>query len=354
MPEIRFDIVSGGFAVIAAERAKRPSDWESAQRSRKDIPSSDARCPFCPGNEKLTPPEVKAVRGESPPDEPGWTIRVVPNKFPALVRPEDLPGEEGERSALQGQAPEGLHTAMYWRIPGIGAHEVVVESTLHNATLGSYAPEHLACVLEVLKERALLLYDRRETRYVQVFKNHGERGGASLSHPHFQVIGLPVLPSAVVSEGLRQREYESRAGRCLFCDMVERELEKDVRVVGKSAEFVVLSPFASGYSFEALIVPRKHLGSFAEAGVEDNRALAQALVDLFRRYEALFPSLPYNMVFHGIPETARNRRNWPYHAHIHVYPRLNAEAGLELGTGVHINPLPPELATRQLLSALTD
>ena len=351
MPEIRFDIVSGHFAIIAIERAKRPSDWEAAQKDEREAKDFDPGCPFCPGNERLTPPELYALRGDTPSDGPGWRVRVVPNKFPALVDPNDLPADQDSRvPSLPGQVPEDLDTAMYWMGPGVGAHEVVVESTSHDATLGSYAPGHLREVLDVLQERTLLLYDRKEVRYVQVFRNHGRPGGASLSHPHFQVVGLPVLPTLVASEGLRQRDYEARTGRCLVCDLVERELEKDVRVVSKASEFVVLSPFASRYSYETLVIPRRHVASFPEIGIEERAALAGAVVDLFAGYESLFASLPYNMVFHGMPETALRRRKWPYHAHIHVYPRLHTEAGLELGTGIHINPSPPELATKQLLS----
>lgn len=348
MPELRFDLVSGGFALIATERAKRPSDFKAAQKPEEPARPVDPACPFCPGNEKMTPPEISALRGDTARDTEGWQVRVVPNKFPALVRPEDLPGEDAPSVPAEG--PENLGTAMYWQVPGVGAHEVVVESTAHGGTLGSYPVDHLKDVLGVLKERSLLLYDRPEIRYVQVFKNQGPRGGASLAHPHFQVIGLPVMPAAVASEGARQREYEARAGRCLFCDLVEREIEKNVRIVKATPEFVALCPFGSRYSFETLIIPRKHISCFTEMGPADDKGLAAVMVDLFSRYEALFASMPYNMVFHGVPAAIRQKRKWPFHAHIHVYPRLNTEAGLELGTGVYINPSPPEAAAQQLVS----
>lgn len=349
MPEIRFDIVSGGFAIVATERAKRPSDFKAAQKAAGEAAGADPGCPFCPGNERLTPPEVSALRGETSPDTAGWQVRVVPNKFPALVKPEDALGDDAP--AVPGEGPQNLDTAMYWQTPGVGAHEVVVESTAHTGTLGTYSPDHLKDVLGVLRERSLLLYDRPEIRYVHVFKNQGPRGGASLSHPHFQIIGLPVIPVAVASEGARQRDYESRTGRCLFCDLVEREIEKGVRIVEKSGEFVALCPFGSRYSFETLIVPRKHISCFGEMAAGDEKSLAELMTGLFARYEALFAAMPYNMVFHGIPGATRLKKKWPFHAHIHVYPRLNTEAGLELGTGVYINPSPPEVAAEQLRSA---
>ena len=350
MPEVRFDVVSGAFAVIATERAKRPCDWKAAQRAPAELPEKDPACPFCPGNEGQTPPELAALRDGGGPDQPGWRVRVVPNKFPALVPPEALPEEDREMPSV-GQVPEELDTAMYWRSPGVGAHEVVIEGSAHNGTLGTYTSGHLRDVFLMLKERVRSLYDMKEIKYVQVFKNHGERGGASLAHPHFQIIGLPVMPTTLANEATRQREYESRTGRCLFCDLVEREIEKDVRVVSKSKDFAVLAPFASRYSFETVIVPRKHVSSLADAGADFFLALAESTIGLFGGYEALFSSLPYNMVFHGLPGTARATRDLPYHAHIHVYPRLATEAGLELGTGVHINPSPPEEVARQFIAA---
>jgi UDPglucose--hexose-1-phosphate uridylyltransferase len=206
-------------------------------------------------------------------------------------------------------------------------------------------------VLSVLRERVRLLYDRDEVKYVQVFKNHGERGGASLAHPHFQIIGLPVMPGTVVNEETRQRDYESRTGRCLFCDLVEREIEKDVRVISRSDAFAVIAPFASRFSYETVIVPRRHLSCLSDASDDDLLSLAEAIVSLFSRYETMFASLPYNMVFHGIPAKTRGDRKGLCHAHIHINLRLGTEAGLELGTGAYINPSPPELATKQFLSA---
>ena len=352
MPEIRFDILAGNFSVIATERAKRPSDFKAAQSPGQAVPERDPGCPFCPGNERLTPPEVFAIRDGSARDEPGWRIRVVPNKFPALVEPGDLPEDERfEVPSLPEQVPEGLGTAVYWAAPGVGTHEVVVESTSHDATLGAYEPQHMKDVLEVIRERILFMYSKPHVKYVQVFKNQGHAAGASLSHPHFQIIGLPVLPGLMATEGIRQKAYEAETGRCLVCDLVERELEKGKRVVIETKDVVVLCPFASRYSYETLVVPRNHAPSFIEAGEDTVLALATAIVDLFGKYESLFPSLPYNLVFHDMPPAAMAGRRWPYHSHAHVYPRLNREAGLELGTGVFINPSPPETCAEQLRSA---
>jgi UDPglucose--hexose-1-phosphate uridylyltransferase len=350
LPEIRFDALSAGFAVIATERAKRPTDYRSAQDEGQELPETDPKCPFCPGNEHETPPEVWAKRQDGAADSPGWTVRVVPNKFPALVaRPQDAGEDEAWRVP---PFPESLEGSLYWQGPGVGRHEVVVESPAHNGSLGSYSLEQMKDVLDAIKRRLTSIYESKDVAYVQIFKNSGKIAGASLTHPHFQIIGLPVMPSVVVSEGQRLKDYESKTRRCLVCDLLEREAEKDVRVVAKSDRFLVISPFASRYSYETLIVPTEHISGLSEMSDAMTIDLAGVIVQLFGAYEAMFSSLPYNMVFHGLPSEVKTKRGWPCHAHIHVYPRLNTAAGLELGSGTYINPTPPELATREFIAAM--
>ncbi|NLC16243.1 MAG: galactose-1-phosphate uridylyltransferase [Firmicutes bacterium] len=345
MPELRYDILSGTYAIIASERAKRLSDFKSAQADKKTVPESDPGCPFCVGNENETPPEVYALRDSGGENEPGWRVRVVPNKFPALRQAE---AAEGDVGAVDGEcAPEVDDASMYWRMPGIGAHEVVVESTRHNGTLGTYTAEEMAEILETLKQRYRVLGDCKPIRYVQLFRNWGPEGGASLLHPHFQAIGLPFTPPEVSAEISRFREYEAKTGRCLLCDYIERETEKDERVALRNDEFIVLCPFASRFSFETLIVPRKHSRTFSELDNDKAKHLAGIFTSLFRAYEDMFASLSYNIVFHTLPPPKRTRKHPTDHWHIHVYPRLNVEAGLEKGAGVWINPTPPELAAVQ-------
>ncbi len=350
MPELRFDILTGDFAIIATERAKRPSDFKAAQKA-ETLPEHDPKCPFCQGNEKLTPPEVFALRDGTRSDEPGWSVRVVPNKFPALMPAKEAPEEVLERLRSGGsKAPETGDPFMYWQVPAVGAHEVVVESVRHDLSLGGYTKEHLAAILEVLKARMLALYDLKEVKYVQVFRNFGPAGGASLVHPHFQIIALPVLPPRVAQEQARFLQYESTTRRCLLCDLVEREIEKDERIIAKTEDFVMLCPFASRHSFETVIIPRKHAANFAASSHSELSQLAEAVEGLFSRYEALFSSLSYNIVLHSASVPGRNKSGQPYHWHLHVLPRLTIEAGLELGTHVQINPTPPESARQQFLS----
>lgn len=349
MPEIRFEALTGGFTVVATERAKRPLDF-AVPSDKLCLPERDEKCPFCPGNEAQTPPEVWAKRWGGERDGKGWTVRVVPNKYPALASKPD--GSEGGERWRLPPFPEAPDAALYWQAPGVGYHEVVIESPRHNGTLGSYSSDHMKDVLDALRLRCLDLYARKEVAYVQVFKNNGRTAGASLMHPHFQVLALPVIPSLVAQEGQRLRDYESKTRRCLLCDIAEREAEKDVRVVLKTEGFIVLSPFGSRYSYETLIIPREHTPGFTE--MEDSLFidLARTLVRLFGAYESMFADLPFNLVVHGVPASLRDGRGWSYHAHIHIYPRLNTEAGLELGSGSFINPTPPELATREFIAAM--
>ncbi len=338
MPELRFNMLSGNYVIIATDRARRPSEFPAAQVDEGPAPELDPKCPFCPGNEDKTPPEIFTLRGDG-----SWKVRVVPNKFPALRPLASFHKSEASTiTAALEQTPGIGDSAMYWHVPSIGAHEVVVESPRHNGTLGTYSVDEMVSILQVLRDRSLVLYERKETKYVQIFRNWGKLGGASLLHPHFQIMALPVMPPGLATEASRLSEYENKTKRCLLCDMAERELEKDERVVSSTESYVALCPFASAFSYETLILPRKHMSTVFGSTTEDMRNLAEAFTDLFARYETAFSSLSYNVVFHNGHDN--------FHGHIHVFPRLTVEAGLELGTGVHINPSPPEMAAKHLRS----
>ncbi|HHY35505.1 MAG TPA: galactose-1-phosphate uridylyltransferase [Firmicutes bacterium] len=346
MTTVRYDVLSGSFCVIAQERSKRPSDFPGAQKHQELGRARVENCPFCPGNEKMTPPEVAAFREGGERDGPGWSVRVVPNKYPAFV-PVEESGEEEEdafKHCLK-EMPEVVGSpdaSMYWELPGIGAHEVIIDSPAHNGTLGTYSRATAGLIIRMLRDRHRALSAKPEIAYVHLFRNWGPEGGASLSHPHFQGIGLPFVPGSVLEEETRFQEYSKKTGRCLLCDIAEREMEKDERVVLKGDAFRVIAPFASRFSYETLIIPRGHKGSFGRISDDECDALAASLTALFARYERLFPSLSYNMVWHSLPD---GKHQVPeYHWHIHVFPRLTTMAGLELGTGVFINPTAPEVA----------
>ncbi len=222
MPELRKDPIVGRWVIISTDRAKRPSDF-----LREAVKIKGGFCPFCNGNESKTPPEILAYRpsnnGSTPQkDSPGWTVRVVPNKFPAL-------GIEGN---LNKQA-EG----MFDKMNGIGAHEVVIETPDHNATLATLPAKKIEDVLWAFRDRILDLKKDRRFKYILLFKNHGEAAGASLEHSHSQLIALPILPIYVVEELNGAKQYYIYKERCVFCDAIRQEMDSGIRVVGENEDF---------------------------------------------------------------------------------------------------------------------
>jgi UDPglucose--hexose-1-phosphate uridylyltransferase len=316
--------------IIATDRAKRPSDFV-----REPPKQSGGFCPFCYGNESKTPPEILVYRSDgAEPNSPGWTVRVVPNKFPAL-------GIEGDL----GRKGEGLFDKMN----GIGAHEVIIETPEHNATIGTLPAKGVEDVVWAFRDRVLDLKKDRRFRYVLIFKNHGEAAGASLEHPHTQLIALPIVPKRVQEEVDGSRQYYSIKERCIFCDVLRQELDSRIRIVEENSDFVTLEPYAPRFPFETWILPKKHESHFEDCQSTIYQNLAQALKSLVSRMERVLESPAYNMVIHTSP--MRDASNDYYHWHVELMPRLTRVAGFEWGTGFYINPTPPEEAAAFLKEA---
>ncbi|MBC7344674.1 MAG: galactose-1-phosphate uridylyltransferase, partial [Clostridia bacterium] len=225
MSEIRYEPLTGTWVVIATERKKRPSDFVIAHEEK-----TGAFCPFCPGNEDHTPPEVYAVRPEGKPNTPGWLTRVVPNKFPALS-----PDNQDKK-----QAPTGGD--LLAKSPGLGAHEVILESPDHETTFPFLTPEQQALVVATWHQRYTELQQNPDFKFAQLFKNHGAEAGASLEHPHSQLIATPVVPRAVETEIRRSADYHLRQGNCLICSLIEKELQEGARILTQNRSFVVFCP----------------------------------------------------------------------------------------------------------------
>ena len=330
MPDLRKDPITGRWVIIATDRAKRPSDFV------REAPKQAAGfCPFCYGNEAKTPPEILVYRADgSGPNSSGWTVRVVPNKFPAL-------GIEGDL----GRKGEGLFDKMN----GIGAHEVIIETPDHDATLGTLPEKRVEDVVWAYRDRVLDLKKDRRFRYVLIFKNHGEAAGASLEHPHTQLIALPIVPKRVQEEVDGSRQYYSIKERCIFCDVIHQELESKTRIVEVNSDFVTLEPYAPRFPFETWILPKKHESHFENCQTHIYQNLAKALKSLVARMEKVLESPAYNMVIHTSP--MRESSNDYYHWHVELMPRLTRVAGFEWGTGFYINPTPPEEAAKFLKEA---
>jgi UDPglucose--hexose-1-phosphate uridylyltransferase len=330
MPELRKDPVMGRWVIISTERARRPSDFPHLQEARRST-----QCAFCAGREDQTPPEVLAFRSNGAgPNSPAWSVRVVPNKFPALR----IEGEVARKG-------EGIFDMMN----GIGAHEVIIESPDHNLDLAGLSDAQVEEVLWSYHDRVCDLKKDPRFRYILIFKNHGAEAGASLEHTHSQLIALPIIPLNVAEELGGASQYYRYKERCVFCDLIRQELEDQVRLVAENDEFVTLCPFAPRFPMETWILPKRHGEAFEEATKHEYHNLARALRDILRRMNKVLNRPPYNYVIHSAPVGEANHGY--YHWHLELMPKLTKVAGFEWGTGFYINPMPPEDAARHLREA---
>lgn len=337
MPELRHDPIQKRWVIIATERGRRPSDFIKLEPQ-----SSGGFCPFEEGNEEKTPPEIIAFRRPgTAPNSPGWEVRVVSNKFPAL-RIEGNLDREGD--------------GIYDKMNGIGAHEVVIESPHHDVNLSDQPLEHFQKIMRVYQMRLTDLMKDLRFRYVLIFKNHGVTAGASLAHPHTQIIATPVTPRTVAMELDSAREHYERKERCLFCDIISQDLKQGDRVISEVDGMVAIAPFASRFPFEVYITPIEHSHDFAELSDEGLTALSKCLKETLTRLRLALDDPPYNFMLHSAPNTQSKKRrpgHWvtlPYdfHWHFEIIPRLVRTAGFEWGTGFYINPTPPEDAAKYL------
>jgi UDPglucose--hexose-1-phosphate uridylyltransferase len=345
MSELRYNPIQGRWVIIAVSRSRRPRDLAVAAT---ETPGA-LYCPFCPGHESRTPPEVLAYGRPqgAPSNMPGWTVRVFPNKYPALTVEGDL-----ER---RGVGP-------FDSMRGVGAHEVVVDSPEHGAELASMTAAGIATLLQACAERIRDLHRDRRLKYVLVFKNHGAVAGATLAHPHSQIIATPVVPSIVEQEFALARVHYERKERCLLCDVLRDELDRNERIVTQNDRFVALTPYASRFPFEVMIAPRHHRHDLAESDGADFAALARCLGEVARMLRGVLEDPPFNLVLHSAPNLAafgNEREQWrtlpyDYHWYLEILPRLTRAAGFESGTDFYINPTAPEEAARFLREAETD
>jgi UDPglucose--hexose-1-phosphate uridylyltransferase len=330
MSELRRDPISGRWVIIAIERGKRPSDFTPVSQKRK----LKGFCPFCPGNENTAPNEIIAFRPpNTAPNTPGWSLRVVPNKFPAL----QIHGDLNKRG-------EGL----YDKMNGIGAHEVIIETPDHLASLSTMPIKAVEDVLWAYYFRITDLKKDTRFKYVLVFKNEGETAGATIEHTHSQLIALPIVPHFVVDEMKSAKRYFELRDRCIFCDIIAQELETDKRVIYQNEGYIVLAPFAPREPFETWILPNRHESRF-EPREKNFSLLADALQTTLKKLDAVLETPPYNYVLHTSP--FQDDFNEYYHWHIEIIPKLTKTAGFEWGSGFFINPTPPEEAASFLREA---
>ena len=327
MPELRKDPIIGRWVIIAAERGKRPSDFKT-----EPAEPSGAFCPFCAGHEDKTPPEIMAYREPGTQrDKPGWRLRVVPNKFPAL----QIEGHLDKRGV-----------GVYDRMNGIGAHEVIIETPEHHLNITELPTAHIEHVLWAYRDRLTDLKQDRRFTYAMVFKNVGVVAGASLEHTHSQIIVLPTVPRTVNDEMRGAKTFYGYRGRCIFCDIVHQELEAGDRVVMEGEEFVAFEPYAARFPFETWILPKRHASHFEDIEKRSVSELAYCLKTTLQKLQKALNGPAYNYIMHTTPFDLGAIDH--YHWHIEIIPRLTKVAGFEWGTGFYINPVPPEKAAEFL------
>lgn len=323
MPELRQNRFTKEWVIIATERAKRPKDMV-VPRAPRNLPSFDPKCPFCPGNEKSTPPEVLRVTAAN---NGQWLVRVVPNKFAAL-QPDVTPRRVVERS--------------HRTVEGFGFHEVIIETPDHSQPTALMTDQQVASVLRVLKARCTDLSLDSRVANVIIFKNHGADAGTSLEHPHCQLIATPVISSQVRSRLYEALRHYDEFGECIFCSAVQEELQDKSRLIVTTDHFVALEPFASYTPFCTHIYPRRHMANFADISGEETSDLAHVLrLVLAKLYYGLHDP-DFNFTIRSAPAECSGVKY--YHWYVSIIPRLTRVAGFELGSGMYINTVLPEAA----------
>ena len=332
MPELRKDPISRRWVIIATERAARPTDFKHEGIEVNDLD----RCPFCEGREDRTPPEIYAVRAAgTAPNGKGWTVRVVSNKFPAL--------------RIEGST-QRTKVGLFTRMDGVGAHEVIVEATDHHTHLGLLPVEHVVQIIRAYLQRYRDLRGDARFEYALLFRNHGRTAGASLSHPHSQLIALPVVPKRVAEELDAAERHFGQHGVCIYCAILEQEQQGRDRLIFENEAFVALAPYASRFPFETLILPKRHEADFGALPPDQESLLAQALRVMLHRLHICLDNPPYNFIIHTLPY--RSEAKHAHHWHVEIMPRLTQVAGFEWGSGFYINPVVPEEAARYLREAI--
>jgi UDPglucose--hexose-1-phosphate uridylyltransferase len=335
MPELRKDPVLGRWVIIATERAKRPSDFEVVREESESV-----SCAFCEGHESETPPEVYAVREKGGrANQPGWEVRVIPNKYPAL----DVEGQlDREGVGLCDMAN------------GIGVHEVIVETPAHDQQTSDLSAEHIGTVMKTYRQRIVDLREDERLKYVLIFKNQGRSAGASLQHAHSQLIATPITPKRVKEKLDGAKRYFDYKHRCVFCDYIKQETELfGERLVEETADFVALSPFAARFPFETWILPKRHMLDFSLVEDQEAADLGKMLKLVLSKLRKALNNPPFNYVLHMAPYRRPRGGYWTtieddYHWHVELIPRLTRVAGFEWGSGFYINPTPPEVAAQTL------
>jgi UDPglucose--hexose-1-phosphate uridylyltransferase len=320
MSQLRLNPLNGRWVTVVAERAERPTDFAPRNRQVEAHPLDP--CPFCPGNEESTPPALETYGRDG-----RWVVRIVPNRYPAFYGDDPL--------AVRNLGP------VHVQAPASGIHEVLVFSPQHGASWADLDDRDAGLVMAALRDRVEEHARTPNIRYTQAIVNHGREAGASLSHPHGQLLGMPFVPGEILDE---ERAFARFEGGCILCATVEAEVTDGSRVVHDDDRVVIVCPFWAGSPYELLVIPRTHDAHLQDSAPADLAAVGRSVRDALESMRRLLGDVSYNLVFH----TAPHRHNGPFHWHAHIWPKLVSIAGFERGTGVLINIVPPEFSAQEL------
>jgi UDPglucose--hexose-1-phosphate uridylyltransferase len=320
MPELRYNVITREWVIIATERAKRPDQFVKESKARKPAPSFIANCPFCPGNEAMTPPESYIV-----PDTKGWKVRVTPNKFSAV-------SQQGERK----RSVQGIRRT----VTGVGLHEVIIETPDHSKTTALLSDAQVETIIHSYLNRFKFASKDSRIEQITIFKNYGEAAGTSIEHPHSQMIATPVITTQLRDRLVTALDHFDEFGECIFCRVLDQELQEGARLVLETPHFVSFVPFACLTPFSILIFPRRHMACFAELNDAEAADLAGALRRTLAKLHFGLADPDFNYVIRTAPSEYIGVKY--YHWYVSIIPRLTKMAGFELGSGMFINVSLPE------------
>jgi len=319
MSELRLNLITREWVVIATERANRPDQY-AANHNASEHPVYAEDCPFCPGHESQTPGEIMRC-----PEKGEWEIRVVPNKFSSL-----------SRNAAKQRKNDGRHHS----VAGYGHHEVVIESDKHNLFLAHQPLSAIETLIHTFKTRFQAIYEDPDIEHVTIFKNHGEDAGTSLEHPHSQIIGTPITPIQIRDRLDAGRDYFDDTGECLMCATLNDELSAGSRVIFETALFLAFIPYAALSPFHTWIFPKRHTACFGDISNEEVSELALHLKTILAKLFVGLDNPAFNFVIRSESPSAASSEY--FHWYISIVPRLSRPAGFELGSGMYINTAIPD------------
>lgn len=321
MNEIRQNKATKQWVIYASTRRMRPHDFRQPQKE-ESLLTLDKNCPFCPGNEKMLPNIIMQLPNN---EKDKWQIRLVPNKFPALITSGDTYRNSRD---------------IYLVMEGYGRHEVVIESPYHNQDLAKLSEKEIGLIIETYHKRYVELIKEHENMMIIIFRNHGQRAGTSLNHPHSQLIVTGIVPHHIRWREQEAQRYFDEFGCCVYCDILVYEQKNRQRVIFENKSFLAFIPFAAEVPFEIWIIPKKHQADFGFISDEEKSDLSLALKDILSRLYIKLHDPDYNYI---INTSARYKAREPQlHWYLQIWPRLTTRAGFEIGSGISINPSIPE------------